>query len=383
MAKRKRYPGSITRRGKTHLVRLCIGGKMHRFTVKTRDRCVAERMAVQEYERLLQAHERMEEGLPTVVRFSDLLKEFEQLVNEKCSGTQRSYRDSLKPIEEYFVHGKPGDPAVDKVRTVHIEDYLGWRRSRRLPGRRKTDGGALSARTLNKDRAVLHRIFTVAEKREYRQGNPVRHAEQRKGDTHDRVILTDTQYEALLKAASTHPILPLYVLLLGETGMRCESEALHLRWEDVSLDTGFINVVSGRDGHRTKSGKGRKVPMTARLVAALRDYFAARRFASQSPYIFHHADSRRHHTNGGRIRSLRNAFKAAAAHAELPVGLRQHDLRHRRVTTWLAEGKSPVHVQHAMGHSDVKTTMGYYSFLPEHLKALVTQDISPKRAATG
>ncbi len=29
-----------------------------------------------------------------------------------------------------------------------------------------------------------------------------------------------------------------------------------------------------------------------------------------------------------------------------------------RVTTWLAEGKNPVHVKEALGHADLATTMG-------------------------
>jgi integrase len=380
MAKRKRYPGSITRRGDTHLVRLCVGGVVSRFTAKTRDRRAAESFAVQKYEELLRHQERRAEGLPDVVRFSDLLTEFEGLLAEKCAGTQRSYGDSLKPIREFFVLGKLSDPQVDKVRTVHIEQYLDWRRTHRLQGRRKTDGGTLHARTLNKDRAVLHRLFTEAEKREYRQGNPVQHAERRKADKYEPVILTGEQYQALVDQSADKPTLALYVLLLGETGMRCESEALHLRWEDVSLDNtpealhGFIRVVSGRDGHRTKSGKSRQVPMTPRLAAAMREYFATYRFArfvSESPYIFTHSATLRNHAQGKRIGSLRNAVRTTVRKAKLPDNFRQHDLRHRRVTTWLAEGQSPVHVQKAMGHSDIKTTMGYYQYLPEHLSALV------------
>ncbi len=61
--------------------------------------------------------------------------------------------------------------------------------------------------------------------------------------------------------------------------MRCDSEALRLQWQDVDFFTGFIRVVSGRDGHRTKTGKSRDIPMTPRLTAALRDYFAARSIA--------------------------------------------------------------------------------------------------------
>lgn len=38
-----------------------------------------------------------------------------------------------------------------------------------------------------------------------------------------------------------------------------------------------------------------------------------------------------------------------------------------------------------MGHSDLKTTMGYYKFLPAHLDALVAEDAAPPDAqlATG
>lgn len=35
--------------------------------------------------------------------------------------------------------------------------------------------------------------------------------------------------------------------------------------------------------------------------------------------------------------------------AKLPEGFRVHDLRHRRVTTWVAEGKNPVHVKDPAG----------------------------------
>ena len=61
----------------------------------------------------------------------------------------------------------------------------------------------------------------------------------------------------------------------------------------------------------------------------------------------------------------------AAETAKLPEGWHLHDLRHRRVTTWLAEGKSPVLVKEALGHRDLRTTMGYYRFVLDHLRALV------------
>ena len=66
----------------------------------------------------------------------------------------------------------------------------------------------------------------------------------------------------------------------------------------------------------------------------------------------------------------------------MPQGFRQHDLRHRRVTTWLADQKSPAHVQEAMGHSDIHTTMGYSHLAKEHLRSLVDGPVEePGKAA--
>jgi integrase len=116
-------------------------------------------------------------------------------------------------------------------------------------------------------------------------------------------------------------MLALYVLLLGETGMRCESEALHLTWADVRLDDGFVWVPQ-RDGHRTKGGKGRWTPMTPQLATAMRSHFARYRFVKYKvvsvPWIFHHDHTSRTYEAGQRIGSLRGSFHRAARLAKLP-----------------------------------------------------------------
>ena len=185
------------------------------------------------------------------------------------------------------------------------------------------------------------------------------------------------QYEKLLGACEGRPTLFSYVLVLGETGVRCNSEALWLRWADVDFERGFLTVESVRKGRRTKSGKSRKVPMTVRLRDALRDHAATFRLATydgeRTPWVFHHTLTQRGAVAGERLQGLHRAFANAVKKAGLPTDLRQHDLRHRRVTTWLAEGKSPVLVQKAMGHADLATTMGYTHLVDEDLLALVEE----------
>ena len=158
--------------------------------------------------------------------------------------------------------------------------------------------------------------------------------------------------------------------------MRCESEGLWIQWGDIDLEGGFIKIVSGRGEHRTKSGVGRLGPLTERPRQALSDHSATYRLRTyageRSPWVFHHPFRRRRARAGERIGSLRRAFDNAVTRAELPVGFTQHDLRHRRITTWLGEGKSAVLVKEAVGHADLRTTMAYTHLSREHLKALVS-----------
>ena len=224
----------------------------------------------------------------------------------------------------------------------------------------------------------MHAVFSFAETLEVVPSNPVKKVDRPKGDSREPIILDGAQYEKLLAACGGRPMLALYILVLGETGTRCNSEALWLRWGDVDFERGFITVESVRKGRRTKSGKSRRVPMTRRLTEALREHAATYRMAmyneARSRWVFHHLLTQRWAVAGERIQSLHRAFASAVKRAKLPADLHQHDLRHRRVTTWLADGKSPALVQKAMGHSDLATTMAYAHLLDDDLLALVEVD---------
>lgn len=384
MPRRKR-PGNIERLKSGHYrVRLSVAGRRYQFTLPTSVRADAVDFAVKKHAELERiARRRSAAGIEGQMRISAMLDEFEtESLPALARGAADAYRDSLKPIRRYFVDERE-DPRLEAIQTRDIDAFLAWRRVHRLEKPQERNDEAkrqpprpVSNRTIAKDRAVLHRIFELAVKREYVASNPVSRTDAPKVDRRDPVILTPDEYERLLGACDGRPMLMLYVLVLGETGARCESEALWLQWEDVELAEGFLWIASGREGHRTKSGKGRWVPMSERLTAAMKEHFARYRFASyngtKTPFIFHHEMTRRHHEAGDRIVSLRSSFERAVKRAKLPTGLRQHDLRHRRVTEWLAEEKSPALVQGAMGHSDLRTTLGYAHLVKQHLKALVT-----------
>jgi integrase len=346
------------------------------FTLPTTDLKAAERFAIAKNKELEEQAERQATGLPDAPRVSEWFDQFDaETVTDLAPGAQRSYRDSLKPLRGFFV-GKMGDPTIDKLRIKDVKAFRVWRRTRRMNGT-----GPVSARTVNKDVAVLHRILNLAEEGEYREGNPARFLDPLNYDAREPVILSDEEYERLLAACAHRPMLWLYVLTLGETGARCQTEALRLKWEDVDLAGGFVKIVSGRDGHRTKSGKSRWVPLTPRLADAFRAHMARFRMdmykGKRSEWVFHHVADRRNAKAGDRIAVLRHAFKSAAARANIPADLNQHDLRHRRATAWLAAGKNPVHVKEALGHADLRTTMLYTHLAREHLRSLVDSPAPP------
>ena len=375
-------PGTIRKRGNGWQVIIRVNGERYQYGPRSEPylgtgltRNEVKEWVWRKHAELKKAAKREADDRPGSVHFSELLKQYQDEKMPMLSkGTQGAYGESFGPASEYFV-GKLGDPLIENIHARHVEAYLSWRRVNRRNGK-----APLSNRTLAKDRAVLHRLFWFADRLEYRDGNPVARTEAPKQDAHDPVILTDDQYEALLRECEQGgPMLHLYALVLGEAGTRAYSEALHLQWEDVDLEEGFLWLSSGRDGHRLKSGKGRFTPMTPRLRQAMREHFSTYRFAAydgeRSPWVFHHSQSRVPIYNAGdRLKDLRNSFDKAVKRAELPKGFRRHDLRHRRVMTWLAAGKSAVKVKGAMGHSDLKTTMGYSHLNKEDLRSLVDDE---------
>lgn len=387
MARAKSYPGTIEQRGSSFRVILYVDGTRHTFTLKDVSRKEAEQYAKDQHEKLSDQAKRRKLGLPVGVLFSELLEKYESdALPLVAPRTRVTYQQSLDRIREFFV-GKRQDPPVADVRPGHIREYLIWRRGHRLRG--STHGSKrvdepLSAYSLNKDRRLLHRLFVFAEELELREGNPVARVKAAKVEERDPIILTAEQFEELLRQCEHNPMLWLYVLALGETGGRCDSEILWLRWEDVDFAGGFLKIEGKRKGRRNKGGKARWVPLTPRLKAALQEHFALFRFAtynaSPTQWVFHHVTTRRHAKAGQRIGQMRTAFGNAAARAKLPEDLRQHDLRHRRVTTWLAAGANPVHVKEAVGHADLRTTMGYTHLAREHLRSLVDDEGEKRKA---
>ena len=177
------------------------------------------------------------------------------------------------------------------------------------------------------------------------------------------------QVRALFEAAAGHRLEALYVVAVT-AGLR-EGELLALRWEDVDLEAGTLQVRrvfsearSGRIFETPKSGKGRNIRLTRRAVAVLRAHrkcqleerMARAKLWQEQGLVFPS-------TVGTPLsaRNLQRQFKILLDRAGLPRSFRFHDLRHTCATLLLRQGVHAKYVQELLGHADISLTLNVYS----------------------
>jgi integrase len=187
--------------------------------------------------------------------------------------------------------------------------------------------------------------------------------------------LNPDECAAFLKASRGERLEALYVLAV-HCGLR-EGELLALRWEDVDLEAAkpalFVRrtLTRGEEGRgwvvggSTKSGKGRRVRLTRRAVAALKEHRKhqleermrlAGLWQDQGLVFPSEIGSLLNPSN------LRNrSFKRVKARSGVREDLRFHDLRHTCATLLLSEGVNVKVVSEMLGHASITITLNTYS----------------------
>lgn len=185
----------------------------------------------------------------------------------------------------------------------------------------------------------------------------------------------------LFTKASEDRHYPLLVLM-ATTGARV-GELLALRWEDVDLDGGTINIEHTLENSRangiklapTKTDKSRRqIPVPPMAVQALRAHRADQNerrlslgdvYNSEIDFVFAtDIGTGINHSN------LNNRWwKPLVASVGLPKGTRMHHLRHSVASIALHENVPGATVSAMLGHSNTATTYRIYSHaLPDSLK---------------
>ena len=141
-----------------------------------------------------------------------------------------------------------------------------------------------------------------------------------------------------LKGVSVHAVAAIRLLLL--TGCR-KSEILTLKWEEVDLEAGMLNLPDSKTGKRT-------IPLSPEAVKVL----------SGIPRIDGNPWVIPGNTEGKHRRSLHVPWKIVCERAGIS-DMRIHDCRHSFASRALALGESLPAIGKLLGHSQVETTARY------------------------
>lgn len=399
MAKKTQRPvrprgarGSIRWRGTSWEIVHTLDGQQHFFTYHgdEDDELGAWSFAQVKYHELL---ERRGGGVSADMRISDLIQVWreKELPEYDSAKTRTGYEVELRLCEDFFVR-RAGNPRVRDIRRHHCAAFRDWRAARILksPGAKRTRKNATkpSQRTVQKSATFLHLLLERAVEDGVIDINPATRVRKRRGgkksvlanrrrpeiissDMYVRLLAECARVDRFAIGGSHEPadMLEAYVLTLGEAGLRPESEALWLRWDDLDFSgDGAIWVDSDPSHHKAKTGHGRWVPMTPILRRKLLALKAKYQLGSQ--YVFHYTKRGRRRKPGDRIQCMRKRIMSAARRAGLSERWTLYDLRHRRITIWLADGLPLAKVQEAAGHSSPNTTRLYTHFARDHLAEL-------------
>ncbi len=219
----------------------------------------------------------------------------------------------------------------------------------------------LSNRTINKTLTRLGQILDAAVRYDLLDHNPVKaKVEKLKEAEPRRARMTGEQVQVLLRAAGEHRALIATAIMAG--GLRV-SELTHLRWRDVDLREGLLNVAASK----TAAGV-RQVVLDPELVQLLREHKLAAKWSQPDDFVFAgRIREQPRERNSVRTRILYGAIEeankllAAEDRSPLPDGLTFHSLRRTYAALRAELGEHPAITAAQMGHRDPRMTLRVYT----------------------
>jgi integrase len=294
-----------------------------------------------------------------------------------------SFAEIANDALEYSRTTKVAEAArIDKW---HMATLLGWFKERAADQitpqeiERKlallAEGGRKPA-TVNRYRALLSLVFSLAVRNRKLETNPVKLVKRRK-ENNERVRFLDEKEEQSLrmKINEIYPENEPESDLALHTGMR-RGEQYRLRWQDVDFKNGILNIA------RSKDGEARRIQINSVARTALL------KLRDRSEGIGYVCPG----FQGPRSRDWRRWFEEAVDGARI-LNLRWHDLRHTFASRLVMAGVPLRAVQTLLGHKRIETTLRYSHLAETHLREAVerltakptdtTTDTAPVRRRKG
>lgn len=156
---------------------------------------------------------------------------------------------------------------------------------------------------------------------------------------------------------------PFYFVAI-HTGLRL-AELCGLKWDRIDFSNNLITVTRTRDRSSlkdtTKTRMKRLVPMTVEVKALMLNLFNRE---TENRFVFLEKD-------GSEVDygHFYRKFRKAQEHAKMKNLIRFHDLRHSFASNFMMNGGNVFDLQKILRHTDIKITMRYAYFTPDHLQS--------------
>lgn len=322
----------IYRRGKTYYLDFTYRGERIRKAVDNNKK-VAE-LAAKETEVRIAKEEHL--GIFDVKKVT--LREFsdDYLKFSKANKTLSSFKRDQLSMK--FLIAAFGSKLLSKITPQDIESYKIQRREK------------VSAASVNRELACLSHMFTIAINWKIVTSNPVKKVKKFKEPPGRLRYLSMEELDRLIDASSDD--LKPIIITAFNTGMR-KSEILHLKWDNVDLDSRTITVVE------SKNNEIRVIPINSWLYETLITHPSFRKHK----FVF----TRK---NGERVTCFKTAFDNALSRSGIE-DFHFHDLRHTFASHLVMNGENLKTVQQLLGHKDIKMTMRYSHLSKDYVQQAV------------
>lgn len=264
-------------------------------------------------------------------------------------------------------------PHLGKVQLQQLRpsQVSAWHSTLRTEGGK--DGRPLSPATVRQAHRVLHLALGKAMQDEKIARNVASGRKLPKASKADIAILQEGEIAPTLAALEGHWLFPIATVAVG-TGMR-QGEIMGLRWNDLDLDTGTIQVERSLEetkqgGLRLKAPKSksgvRNITLPSSVIVVLKAHrkqqleqrlaLGLGKLGPDALVFCDHA--------GQPIRPSRvsGAWRDVVKARKLPK-VRFHDLRHTHASALISGGLDVVKISRRLGHASPVVTLGVYAHL--------------------
>lgn len=214
---------------------------------------------------------------------------------------------------------------------------------------------------------VLKGVINKARKEKIILSDPFEDIKKPKADLQQDNYWVRMEINQFLKANKSDQLLPFYYVAI-HSGLRL-AEMCGLKWDRIDFANNQLAVTRTRDKYglkeTTKTKIKRFVPMTQEVKLLLVALYKQNEHHG-NPYVFLEA-------NGSEVKydHIYRRFHKAQAKAGITNKLRFHDLRHTFSTNYMSNGGNVFELQKLLGHTDIKMTMRYAHFTPDHLQGSI------------